>query len=241
VSQVLPVRRVLHSGICILISALSGISLSPVWLGEPFAPEQPLVPASHRPRDQRRHQTLHSPLPRPSYQPQDQSSHLPLPIAPEQRPLLARPLPPDQAPALSSPKPSPRPPPQPLHPLQNLGRFRSHDFRQTWVQLNGQLLRLLLPPTLSRVFPGILFLLTLLPESRICKTLQLGKAVGCKLSAHSQSPVQPPEFTIMNRAPWLVCRLVNLQSTICNLKCHVPPSANRQSSLGSRTAVSREL
>jgi len=59
-----------------------------------------------------RHQTLPLPLSWPSLQPQVQSSHLPLPIVPAQRPLLARPLRPDLAPALASLKPSPRPPPQ---------------------------------------------------------------------------------------------------------------------------------
>jgi hypothetical protein len=133
-----------------------------------LAPEQPLALTPLRPRIQRRHQTLPLPLSRPSFQPRDQSSHQPLPIVPEQRPLLARPLRPDQAPALASLKPSPPPPPQTLHSLQNLGRFRSHDFRQTLVQLNGQFLRLLLRPTLGQIFLGILFLLALLRESRIC-------------------------------------------------------------------------
>gem|GEM_PF-4477179 len=81
-------------------------------MGEPFAPEQPLVLTPLRPRDQRRHQTLPSPLSQPSFQPRDQSSHRPLPFAPQQRPLLARPLSQDQAPALATLKPSLRPPPQ---------------------------------------------------------------------------------------------------------------------------------
>jgi len=85
----------------------------PGWLGEPFAPEQPLVLGSRRLRDQCRHQTLPSPLSQSSLQPQDQPSHQPLPIVPHQRPLLARPLPPNQGPALATVKPSFRPPPQP--------------------------------------------------------------------------------------------------------------------------------
>jgi len=56
------VRRVLTSGVCILVSELSRFSLSPGQLGEPFAPEQALALTPLRPRDQRRMQTLPSPL-----------------------------------------------------------------------------------------------------------------------------------------------------------------------------------
>jgi len=122
-----------------------------------LTPEQPLALTPRRPRDQRRQQTLPLPLSRPSFQPRDQSLPQPLPIVPHQRPLLARPLPPDQSPALVSLKPSVRPPPQPLHLHQNLGRFRSHDFRLTLRPLKGQLLRSLLPVTSGQAFPETQF------------------------------------------------------------------------------------
>jgi len=43
---------------------------------------------------------------------------------------------------------------------------------------------------------------TELRSRTICKTLQLGKAVGCKLSAHSQPPLQPP-LRLAHRPPVL--------------------------------------
>ena len=161
-----------------------------------MAPEQPLVLTPLRPRDQRRHQTLPLPLSWPSLQPQVQSSHQPLPIVPEQRPLLARPLRPDQAPALASLKPSLRPPPQPQdQPLPLC-----------------LLLTLAQAPFLLR-HPELLLLLSLqqlLPQPRLrtaqsaVKTLQLGKAVSCRLKAVGSlaPPLQPP-LMLLQRHPAL--------------------------------------
>ena len=104
--------------------------------------------ASLRPRDQRRHQIPPSPLFLRSFQSRDQSSHRPLPIAPQQRLLLARPLPPDQAPALATLKPSSRPPTQ---PQDQPSRFR------LLLALEQPLLRSLpQPPPQPLLWPSVL-------------------------------------------------------------------------------------
>jgi hypothetical protein len=124
------------------------------------------------------------PLFRPSFQPRDQPSHQPLPIAPEQRPLLARPLRPDQAPALVSLKPSLRPPPRSQDQPSSLCLFLTL----------AQAPFLLRHPELLL----LLFLQQLLPQPRLrtaqsaVKTLQLGKAVSCRLKAvGSLTPPRP--------------------------------------------------
>jgi hypothetical protein len=134
-----------------------------------LAPEQPPALASRWPRAQRRHQTLPSPPSRRSLQPRDQSSHQPLLFAPHQRPLLARPLSPDQAPALASLKPSFRPPPQ------------SQDQPQPLCLL----LTLPQAPTLPRHLRQRLLQPLLRAAQSAVKTLQLGKAVSCRLKAVS--------------------------------------------------------
>jgi hypothetical protein len=144
-----------------------------------LAPEQPLALASPRAQEQSRNRARALLLLRSSLQPQDQSSPQLLPLAPHQRPLLARLLSPDQALAVASLKPSVRPPPQPQdkpHPLYPL-------------------LTLAQAPPLLRHLEQLLLQPPFRAAQSAVKTLQLGKAVSCRLKAVSSlAPLsQPPQ------------------------------------------------